>query len=148
VFFAGIDFPSHWVGAGRPCAFRSCGFNRRTSDPIFPLWFFFSLPPFSLGRRRLTLCSSQVLIFPPTGSAQADLVFFAAAVLTAGFIYLRVLRSCGFNRRTSDPIFPLWFFFFFTFFPGPAQADLVFFAGTDFPSHWVGAGRPCAFRRF
>jgi hypothetical protein len=62
-------------------------------------------------------------IFP--GSAQADLVPFAAAVSTAGFIYLRVLRvpygvlftpslpwvgagrpcalrSCGFNRQSPD----------------------------------------------
>jgi hypothetical protein len=27
------------VGAGRPCALRSRGFNRQVTDPIFPLWF-------------------------------------------------------------------------------------------------------------
>jgi hypothetical protein len=152
---------------------------------------FFSLPPFSLGRRRPTLCSSQPRFQPPLttihqpptahhlddsfrfvffksipwfpkffvsfapfmffisstlsivfffftppsfpGPAQADLVLSAAAVLTAG---LRALS------------FPCGFLFTPAVFPGSAQVDLVFFAGIDFPSHWVNAGRPCAFRRY
>jgi hypothetical protein len=53
-------------------------------------------------------------IFP--GSAQADLVPFAAAVSTAEFIYLRVLCV------------PYGFLLTPSIFPGSAQADLVLFA--------------------
>jgi hypothetical protein len=92
-------------------------------------------------------CFITPSIFP--GSAQADLVPFAAAVLTAGlwirsfpcgFLFTTsifpwvgtgrpcALRSRGFNRRVMDSIFPLWFSFHDHHFPGSAQADLVPFA--------------------
>jgi hypothetical protein len=88
-FFYDLHLP--WVGAGRPCAFRNRGFNRRTS---FPCGFLFTTP-----------------IFP--GSAQADLVPFAAAVSTA---------------RLRIPYFPYGFLLTSSIFPGSTQADLVFFA--------------------
>jgi hypothetical protein len=58
-----LYYASHllpWVGEGRPCALRSCGFNR--------CWSFRQsiscLTPPSLGRRRPTLCSSKLRFQP------------------------------------------------------------------------------------
>jgi hypothetical protein len=86
VLFTTSIFP--WVGAGRPCALRSCGFNRRIYIPscsLYPLCFLFT-----------------PTVFP--GSAQADLVLFAAAVSTANhqiselnrFEFLRFKSTGGF----------------------------------------------------
>jgi hypothetical protein len=85
--------------------------------------------------------------YPFPGTAQADLVLFAAAVLTAGllsfpcgFLFTTsifpwvgtgrpcALRSRGFNRQVTDPIFPLCF----SFYPHRLPC--------------VGADRPCALR--
>jgi hypothetical protein len=75
VFLAGTDFPAHWVGAGRPCALRRCGFNRQ----IFPLCFLFTTPIFR-------------------GSTQANLVPFEGAVLTAGFLSVVAVLTATANR--------------------------------------------------
>jgi hypothetical protein len=132
VFF--LSLPS-FPGRRRPtCNLSRHGINHRSpptaNRQILITWMIrfdsFFLQFDSLASKILcVLCALYVfhfiiafhcVFFSPSiflGSAQADLVPFAAAVLTAG---LRVLS------------FPYGFLFTTSIFPGSAQADLVLFA--------------------
>jgi hypothetical protein len=156
VFFYDLHFS--WVGAGRPCALCSCGFNRQVTDPIFPLCFSFyprrlswvgAGRPCAFRRRgfnRHLTANLQMLSTthqPPTAHRLDDsfrfvflqfdsLAFKILYVLSTFYVFHFIntfhrvffydlhlpwvgagrpcaLRSRGFNRQVTDPIFPLWF---------------------------------------
>jgi hypothetical protein len=134
------------VGADRPCVFSRRGFNRRLPptahrlDDSFRFVFFtirftgfqnsscpLRLSCFSF-HQHFPSCFFTTPIFP--GSAQADLVPFAAAVLTA---------------RLRIPYFPCVFLFTPAVFPGSAQADLVPFAAAVLTAGLWIRSFPCGF---
>jgi hypothetical protein len=128
VLFTTSIFP--WVGAGRPCALRSCGFNRRIYIPscsLYPLCFLFT-----------------PTVFP--GSAQADLVLFADAVSTAAHhqsLTASMIRFDSFflqfDSLASKILCVLYAFYVLHFINTFHRFFLHCLP-------WVGAGRPCALR--
>jgi hypothetical protein len=95
-----------WVGADRPCALRSRGFNRQVTDPIFPLCFsFYFLRLSRVGAGRPCALRSRGFnrrvmdsIFPLWFS------FYDPHFPRVGAGRPCALRSRGFNRRS--PLLP------------------------------------------